>query len=203
MGLAILNNPSNTIALALTYGIHHGHGHYDRLSFQMFADNQSIMPDLGYPDAMNDFVSGIYTWSKNTVCHNTVVVDARRQLENSAGSVHSFADSPFARFIDIDGNGTYPQSSTYRRAMLMIDADAEHSYFIDDFTILGGSQHDYILHGPPGTFTLIGGAFSPPQKGTLAGENIPLGQIYDNPKMSAPGYSDGFSSYTGSGFQHL
>jgi oligo-alginate lyase len=202
-GLAILNNPNDTVAVALTYGIHFGHGHYDRLSFEMFANGQAIMPDLGYPDAMNDFVSGIYTWSKNTVSHNTVVVDAKRQPGNSAGTVHAFADSPFARFVDVDGNGTYPESSTYRRAMLMIDADSSHSYFIDDFTVIGGEQHDYVLHGPPGKFTLIGGAFSPPRPGTLAGEDVPLGQIYDDPQMSAAGYSKGFSNYAGSGFQHL
>lgn len=202
-GLAILNNPADTISLTLTYGLKAGHGHYDRLSFEMFGAGQPLMPDLGYPDAMNDFVSGIYTWSKNTVSHNTVVVDARRQSGNVMGRVNLFADAPFARAVDVAAEGTYPQTSAYRRTMVMVDADAERSYFVDVFAVRGGKDHLYSLHGPPGPFAALGGRWTPQSRGTLAGEAVEEGAIYDNPAMAAPGYAGGFNSYAGSGFQHL
>lgn len=203
-GLAIINNPADTVSLSLEYGQHHGHGHYDRLGFELFANDQPIMPDLGYPDAMNDFVPGIYTWSKNTISHNTVVVDAQRQKGVGPGEVKLFADSPFARVIDVDATETYPQCSTYRRAIIQVDCGEDRSYFVDIFTVAGGHQHDYSLHGPPGDLEMIGGKWSEPQtKGTLAGEDVSLGQIYDDPKMAARDYKGGFSGYAGSGFQHL
>src|SRR5205814_3712245 len=121
-GLGILNNPADDVSMSMYYGQKHGHGHFDRLNFEIFAGGRKIMPDLGYPDAMNVFVPGIYTWSKNTIAHNTVVVDGQRQVnEAAAGEVQLFADSPFARVIDVEAKGTYPQCSTYRRAMIMVD----------------------------------------------------------------------------------
>ena len=203
-GMGILNNRADSVGVALYYGMISGHGHYDRLHFELFANGHPMMPDLGYPDAMNDFVPGIYTWSKNTVAHNTVVVDASRQPENVPGTVELFVDGSFARVIDVSANGTYPQCEQYRRAMIMVDCGDEQSYFVDVFTVSGGKQHDYSLHGPPGQFEVIGGQWSEPRpRGTLAGEDVEVGQIYDNPKMNEPGYKGGYSTYTGSGFQHF
>ena len=203
-GMAILNNPADTVSMTLEYGQHHGHGHFDRLNFEIFANGLPIMPDLGYPDAMNEFVPGIYTWSKNTISHNTVVVDAGRQVGAGPGEVRLFANSDWARVVEVEAKETYPQCSTYRRAMIMIDApDGKGSYFIDIFTVIGGKQHDYSLHGPPGDFQLTGGKWSDPAKGTLAGESVEIGQIYDNADMAAHGDKTGYGSYVGSGFQHL
>jgi hypothetical protein len=202
-GMGILNNAADSTAASLYYGLISSHGHFDRLSFELFANGQSMMPDLGYPDGANDFVPGIFTWSKNTVAHNTVVVDASRQPENLPGRVELFASGKFARVVDISAPGTYPQCDQYRRALIQVDCDADQSYFVDIFTVSGGKQHDYSLHGPPGTFQTIGGAWSAPQPGTLAGENVKVGEPYDDPKLSAPGYKGGYSSYRGSGFQHL
>ena len=63
---------------------------------------------------MNAYVSGIFTWSKNTIAHNTVTVDAGRQMGNQAGTVQLFADSPFARVLDVDAPETYEPCAQYR-----------------------------------------------------------------------------------------
>lgn len=202
-GMGILNNPDDSVAFSLYYGLKGGHGHFDRLNFEFFALGQPMIPDLGYPDAMNDFVSGIYTWSKNTISHNTVTVDASRQPANVHGTVHLFADGPFARVIDVDGAGTYPQTKAYRRKLVMVDIANDRSYLVDFFDVSGGKQHDYSLHGPPGTFTVKGGTWNPAEGGTLAGPDVPLGAFYDAPQMAQPGYKGGYSGYQGSGFQHL
>jgi hypothetical protein len=203
-GMAILGNRVNTTAAAIYYGQRHGHGHFDRLNLDLFAHGTVISPDLGYPDAMNDFVPGIYTWSKNTISHNAVTVDAHRQLGEGPGEVQLFADSPFARVVDIEAKETYPQCSSYRRAVIMVDVGEGQSYFVDIFTVAGGKQHDYSLHGPPGKFEMIGGQWSDPAKGTLAGENVAVGEIYDDANLAKAGpAAGGYSAYTGSGFQHL
>ncbi len=202
-GMAILNNPANTVSLSLYYGYAGGHGHFDRLHFELFANQLVMMPDTGYPDFMNAYVPGIYTWSKNTITHNTVTVDASRQANNRHGTVHLFADKDFARALDIDAAETYGQTSEYRRRLMMIDVDDARSYVVDCFTIDGGAQHDYSLHGPPGTFTAISGQWTDPAPGTLAGEDVALAQIYDDPALAPEGYTGGYSGYRGSGFQHL
>jgi hypothetical protein len=202
-GLAILNNKADDTAMSLYYGYKGGHGHFDRLNIELFSGGQSVMPDLGYPDAMNDFVQGIYTWTKNTIAHNTVTVDAHRQLENAHGTVELFADGPNARVMDISGDGTYPECSKYRRAVVMVDVDPARSYFVDFFAVAGGKQHDYSIHGPPGKFEMIGGDWTAPAKGTLAGDDVPWGTIYDDPKLAKEGATIGYTSYTGSGFQYL
>lgn len=202
-GMAILNNTADTVALSMYYGQAGGHGHADRLHFDLFANGLPMMPDLGYPDFMNNFVPGIYTWSKNTIAHNTVTVDARKQPASVRGNVHAFADDSFARVVDVDAAATYPQCDTYRRTLVMIDVDEERSYAVDLFHVRGGRQHDYSLHGPPGQAELIGGEWTEPAPGTLAGEDVPVGAIYDDPKLGAPGYDGSFTGYGGSGFQHL
>jgi hypothetical protein len=51
---------------------------------------------------------------------------------------------------------------------------------------------------------MIGGEWTEPRKGTLAGENVEIGQIYDDARLAAAKPADGgYSSYQGSGLQHL
>lgn len=208
-GYAVLNNAADTIAVGLYFGEHVNHYHHDRLHFDLFAHGQAMTPDLGYPDTMNDFNAGIFTWSKTTIAHNTVTVDAARQNPNPAGTLRLFADGPFARAVSVDAEKTYAATSTYRRTLVMVDspATAEHaasSYVVDFFDVVGGHQHDYSLHGPPGTFKVIsGGPLAERAPGTLAGEKVALGEIYDDPVRGAKDFAGSFRDYRGSGFQYL
>jgi oligo-alginate lyase len=202
-GMAILNNPADTVSLALHYGYRGGHSHFDILHFELFANDLVMMPDTGYPDFMNAYVPGIYSWSKNTITHNTLVVDASRQTNNRHGVVKRFLDEDFARVLDVDASDIYEQTEVYRRRVMMIDFDEESSYVLDYFQAQGGDEHDYSLHGPPGTFTALSGTWSDPATGTLAGEDVAVGHLYDDPERAVEGFSGGYSGYQGSGFQHL
>jgi hypothetical protein len=201
-GMAILNNPADTVSLAMTYGMHISHYHWDFLHFDLFANGQAMLPDLGYGDAMNAFVSSIFTWTTNTIAHNTVVVDAKKQDNNLPGTLHEFADSPFARSVDAS-SPAYDNVETYRRHLIQVDVDENRSYVLDVFRVKGGTQHDYSLHGPPGEVETLDGAWSTPAKGTLAGKDVALEEIYDNAVLGAKDYKGGYESYRGSGYQHL
>lgn len=91
-GFGILNNKADETAIAFTYGKHYAHYHWDYLNIEVFAGGQKMMPDLGYPDAMNAFVPERFIWSQHTVSHNTVMVDKKRKDNNSTGVLHDFAD---------------------------------------------------------------------------------------------------------------
>ncbi len=204
-GYALLNNPADTRSLGLFYGLHVAHYHHDRLHFDLFAHGQDLMPDLGYPDGANEFNSGIFTWSKTSISHNTVTVDAHRQPANPAGHLRLLADGPFARALTVDGDGTYPQTTVYRRTLVMVDVPgpADEGYAVDFFDVTGGHQHDYSLHGPTGSFQLLQSSWSEPAPGTLAGPDVPVGALYDDPERGAKGFAGSYLHYAGSGFQHL
>jgi len=204
-GYALLNNPADTRSIGLFYGLHVAHYHHDRLHFDLFAHGQDLMPDLGYPDGANEFNSGIFTWSKTSISHNTVTVDAHRQPANPAGHLRLFADGPFARALTADGDGTYPQTSTYQRTLVMVDVPGpgDRGYVVDFFDVTGGHQHDYSLHGPTGKFSTLDGVWSPPAPGTLAGPDVAVGALYDDPERGAKGFKGSYLNYAGSGFQHL
>jgi len=201
-GLGILNNRLDETAIAFTYGMHLSHYHWDFLNIELFANGQKMMPDLGYPDAMNAYVPEIYTWSKNTINHNTVVVDAKKQELNRPGILHDFAEGEFARTMDAS-SPAYAQATQYRRNLTMVDVGDGQSYVVDFFRVVGGKQHDYVLHGPPGTVSTLDGVWGGEQEGTLAGKEIALGEIYDDAKLGGKDYKGGYGSYGGSGFQHL
>jgi len=207
-GSAILNNPADTRSVDLFYGLHVAHYHHDRLHFDLFANGQDMMPDLGYPDGANEFNSSIFTWSKTSISHNTVTIDAHRQPANPAGHLELFADGPFARALVADAHDTYPQTSVYRRTLVMVDVPdtataKDRGYVVDFFDVTGGHQHDYSLHGPTGKFTAIGGTWSAPEPGTLAGPNVKVGELYDDSVRGAKDFKGSYLNYEGSGFQHL
>lgn len=201
-GVGILNNRPDKTAIAFTYGMHFAHYHWDFLNIELFANGQKMMPDLGYPDAMNTFVSPIYTWSQNTISHNTVVVDEKRQERNLPGVLHDFTDGLFARAMDAS-SPAYTKAQAYRRNIVMVDVDNTQSYFVDFFDVQGGNRHDYSLHGPPGACFSPGSTWGDTLPGTFAGPNVPVGFIYDNPTLQQQGGTIGYSGYRGSGFQHL
>lgn len=203
-GMVLLNNPADTVGVSHYYGYRGGHSHRDGLTFDLYAHGLAVTPDTGYPDFMNNLIAGIYTWSKATIAHNTVTIDARQQTGNAGGLVHHFAASAPVQYSDVAAPGNYPGVQTYRRALALIGLGDEDAYLLDVFRVTGGSQHDYSLHGTVGEATVVDGRFSAPQeRGTLAGEDVAVGQIYDDATLGAPGYDGGYGGYTGSGFQHL
>jgi hypothetical protein len=186
------------------YGWRGGHSHNDGLAFDLYAHGQALTPDTGYGDAMNSYVAGIYTWTRATIAHNTVTVDARQQPGNQGGQVLGLAFTPTVQHVDLSAPGNYPQLREYRRALLLVSTDDKNAYLVDVFRVAGGAQHDYSLHGTVGEVSVLRGQFSEPRaKGTLAGEDVAVGRIYDDPVLGAAGYAGVFHSYKGSGFQHL
>ncbi len=201
-GLGILNNAADETGVAFTYGMHLAHYHYDLLNFELFANKQKMMPDLGYPDGTDGYIPGRFTWSSNTASHNTVVVDAGKQRKSLPGILHDFSDGIFARSMDAS-SPAYEQTSQYRRNLVMVDTGPGQSYVVDFFNVTGGDQHDYILHGPPGPVSELTGTWGSVLPGTLAGKNVAVGEIYDDEKLGAKDYTGVYTNYKGSGFQHF
>ena len=202
-GMALLCNKKNSLGLAMYYGFRGGHSHFDTLNFDLYANGCKMMPDLGYPDFMNAFVSGIFTWSKNTISHNCVMIDRQRQTGNGPGSVELFVSSGGVHAVDVSAPSAYPGCREYRRGLILIETGPDTGYVVDISRVEGGKEHHYSLHGPPGKFTMIGGKWSDPAPGTLAGPDIAVGALHDDPILGESGYQGSFGPYKGSGFSHF
>ena len=190
---------ANRTALAVFYGYYHAHGHADRLGLNIYSRRNAVLGEFGAvvgtedPPMRHGFVT-------NSVTHNTVVVNGRRQ-EYDRGRLHVFDPGRFVQLLEVSAEACYPQTATlYRRTLMLVDVTPDKAYVVDIFRVRGGSQHDWIVHGTQAEFA-SDIAFGPPRKaGTLAGPDVPYGYCYDDPKNTG---QRGYFDYKGSGFQWL
>jgi len=206
-GLALLRlgKGKERCALSLYYG--RGateHAHFDRLNIELLAYGQKLIPDHGYGEhAAEGDIPAI--WTKNTLPHTTVVVDGRRQDTQAPGRLVLFNAGPGISLVEVDAPDTYHSTAEYRRTVALIEMAPDARYALDLFRTAGGDRHDYSMHGFEGNFATAGVSLSDPQeKGTLAGEDIPYGAIYDEDRLTDP-LRKGRSYYTyrGGGYSYL
>ena len=156
-----------------------------------------MTPDLGYPESAGADDAGRWAFYLNTVSHNTVVVNGRRQ-KFVPGVLRHYDAGDFAQRIEADAVGLYPGLSVYGRSAVVCEPFPGKLVVLDIFRVRGGRQHDWFLHGA-GETAVSDAAFQA-VPGTLAGENVPYGDFYDAPELRGKRV---FSSYDGSGFQFL
>lgn len=177
------------------YGRDSTHGHRDTLNIGMHAFGLDLSPDLGYPEYADNVDMHRAQWVVNTISHNTVNVDARKQNENvAAADPKHFNSTDLVKLIDVESPDVYPQTSLYKRTTAMIKADEENSYTVDLFRVKGGSDHYFSFHGADGAVTTEGLNFTAQPTGTYAGPNVAYAQRYDD--IDGP-------LYMGSGFHYL
>jgi hypothetical protein len=196
-GLAILRGRG--LECSVYFGRKNGHGHYDRLGLEVFGRGRRLTPDLGYPQFASESKNPP-AWERNTISHNTVTVDERRQETGSAGSVHMFHGSPRVQALEVSSNSTYRSTGLYSRTVALVQGKG--SFFVDVFRVEGGFAHDYSIHGFEGEFS-TGGIRLGRRTGTLAGPRVPYAYLYDDPELEEPDKERSFYSYEGSGFSYL
>ena len=136
------------VQLHLHFSGGYGHEHADNLNMGLFAKGRELLPDVGYTHTRHR------VWSTSTLCHNTVVIDEKRQHTRgrsgpSDGRLLAFEPGFDAvKWAEASGEGAYPGlARVYRRALLLVNAGESDVYAVDLFRVTGGSQHDWALHG--------------------------------------------------------
>jgi oligo-alginate lyase len=155
----------------LYYGRNYGHGHADTLNLDVLGYGVDLAPDLGYPETADGSAREV-EWQHNTIAHNTVVVDASRQQKQWVGQPHGFADTGHVRLLDVTAPKVYPQTSMYRRVVVMVDIDDQNSYTVDVFRVAGGEQHHFSFHGAEGPVAVDGLSLTAQPTGTYAGPDV-------------------------------
>ena len=195
---------ANRVALSYFYGDHRAHMHRDQLNILLYAHDNALLTDIGYPeqtDAFNHRLAGFFT---NTIAHNTVVVNAKKQ-DRGPGRLHGLVSDGFCQFVDASCEGAYPGTvDLYRRASMLVSATPNQAYVFDAFYVSGGSQHDFSLHGNQADLVCRPELGPARDTGTLAGPDVPYEQFYDDPELKdKPLATVRYSGYTGSGYQFL
>lgn len=136
------------VQLHLHFSGGYGHQHADNLNVGLFAKGLELLPDVGYTHTRHR------VWSTSTLCHNTVVINEQRQYSGgrqgpSDGRLLAFEPGFDAvKWVEAGGERAYPGlAQVYRRALLLVNAGESDVYAVDMFRVIGGSQHDWALHG--------------------------------------------------------
>lgn len=169
------------------------HSHSDTLNIDIYAYGMDLAPDLGYPEYTADCPDR-EEWTNNTISHNTVVVNCRRQDHSFVGIPYHFEDSKLIKLTDVEAPFAYCDTKLYRRSVIMVNVDSENAYYIDIFRVRGGYDHHYSFHAAEGEAAVNGAHLVKQQGGTYAGAGVSYMHAYDR----VPG-----ELYNGSGFHYL
>ncbi|MCY4060564.1 MAG: heparinase II/III family protein [Gammaproteobacteria bacterium] len=122
-----------------------GHGHFDRLHWMFYDNGAEIVADYGAARFLNvpQKAGGRYlpenkTWAKQTVAHNTLVVDAAsqfggdyKQADQSWPTGHYYHVGDGVQIVSADERAAYP-GTLLRRTMLLLEwPELDHPLVID------------------------------------------------------------------------
>jgi hypothetical protein len=142
LGWAVLRSGASRdgMYLALDYGPHGGgHGHPDKLGFSFYALGDFLAHDPGCVAYGLPIHS---QWYRQTVSHNTVVVDQRSQ-EECTGKLDFYVASPRMGVISATADeANFP--TTFRRIALMTGSLL---LLVDDLNDQDEKVYDWAFHG--------------------------------------------------------
>ena len=147
--------------LLMKYGVHgQGHGHFDKLHFVFFDGGNEVIPDYGFsrwiniePEFGGRYLPENDSYAKQTIAHNTVVVDSASQSngvykvdEARHGERHFFdASSPNVQVMSARADGFYDGVGMERTMFLVRDARLPYPVVIDLYRLRSSAEHTYDL----------------------------------------------------------
>jgi hypothetical protein len=165
-GLGILRSSTGRDAtmLLMKYGVHgQGHGHFDKLHFTFFDAGREVVPDYGFSRWINiePKFGGRYlpendSYAKQTIAHNTVVVDqvsqtnGNYQADERKWAQRHFFDGANAnvQVMSAKADGFYDGVGMQRTMFLLRDARLANPVVVDLYRLASSAEHtyDYPLH---------------------------------------------------------
>lgn len=136
-----------------------GHGHFDRLNWLYYDNGNEIVSDYGSARFLNieQKEGGRYlpentTWAKQTIAHNTLVVDQTSQFDSNA----ELADRYFPSIVQFQGDqpivliraeteNPYQNVRMERLLALVEDVAEERHLVIDIFSVNSDTKHQFDL----------------------------------------------------------
>ena len=104
-GIGILRSRelNQDLTLVLKYSKHGmGHGHFDKLSFSMYNNGKEVFQDYGAARWVNieqkdggGYLKENNSWAKQTIAHNTVVLNQQTQFKGNVEVADTFHGTPY------------------------------------------------------------------------------------------------------------
>lgn len=161
LGILRQGNAEQELCLAFKYtaqGL--GHGHYDKLSYSLYDDQQEVIQDYGAARWVNidQKAGGRYlpenkTWAKQTIGHNTLVKNktshfqATFEVANANHSEGYFFDvsDPNFQVSSAKDHQAYPGTTMHRTMALLQDEAFEYPLVIDIMRAQSPAKADFDL----------------------------------------------------------
>ena len=149
-------NDAAVVMKASSQGL--GHGHFDRLGLLNFDNGHEIVADYGASRFLNvepknggHYLLENKTWAKQTIAHNTLVVDQTshfggdwRKGEEHKPVILSFDATPGNSIIAAKSDGAYDHTSL-KRVIAMVDRRAGGKYVIDVMQASSNAERTFDL----------------------------------------------------------
>lgn len=163
--LAILRSgpgPTDQVLVAKNTAQGMGHGHFDKLNWLLYDQGNAIVTDYGAARFLNieakdggRYLPENESWAKQTVAHNTLVVDETshfggklKPAEASAPTQLAFVGEGRTRLSTAEMVGAYP-GVRFRRTLAQLDVDGlSHPLVVDLLKVKGEkvARYDLPLH---------------------------------------------------------
>ncbi|PYF77003.1 heparinase II/III domain-containing protein [Pedobacter nutrimenti] len=161
-GLGILrygNNDDQQCLLFKAASQGMGHGHFDRLNILYYDNGVEVFPDYGAARFINieakkggDYLPENKTWAKQTIAHNTLVVDQSSNFKANADAAQQqhpdilyFNADPNLQVISAKETNAYPGVEMLRTTALLKVKELEKSLLLDVFQVHSAKDHQYDL----------------------------------------------------------
>ena len=136
------------------------HGHFDKLSYSLYADGDEVIQDYGLARFVNieqkgggNYLKENKTWAKQTIAHNTLVQDRKSHFNGDfdIGSTHHSElfyyniQNPEAQIVSAIEKNAYPGTDLNRTLVVVQNEDLELPYLLDVYRYESGQKHMYEL----------------------------------------------------------
>lgn len=161
-GLGILRYGSNddqqvVLLKAASQGM--GHGHFDRLNLLYYDNGVEVFPDYGSARFINieskkggDYLPENKSWAKQTIAHNTLVVDQTSNYKANADAAQQhypeilyFKSDKNLQVLSAREKNAYPGVEMTRTSALLKVAELDKPLLIDVFQVSAAKPHQYDL----------------------------------------------------------
>lgn len=136
-----------------------GHGHFDKLNWLLYDNGREVVTDYGAARFLNIEAKrgGVYlpentSWAKQTVAHNTLVVDETSHFGGDLERAQAlapqqllFADTPDTKIVSARMTGAYDGVTFTRTLALVRHPDLAHPVAVDLLKVRGAKPARYDL----------------------------------------------------------
>lgn len=154
------NNPAGLMAVFKYASQGMGHGHFDRLSLMVYDNGEEVLQDYGAARFVNvepkyggHYLPENASWAKQSVAHNTLVVDGSshfggdysKSSQSAPSRLYSNLKNERFQITTSQEKNAYPGTVFTRGVAMFSDAAFEHPLILDVMHVSSEEAHRYDL----------------------------------------------------------